>query len=329
METRTIKLNNGVSMPQIGLGTFLIPQEDISRTIGRAYELGYRQFDTAWRYHNEGAIAQALKDNGIKREDVFITTKVNVDALYKGGYKFGLHAPFNRKNGISIGQAIQESFDNLQTDYVDLFIIHHPWSMFMDMWRALEKYYKEGCIRAIGVSSFLQPHIEALLEISDVVPAVNQFEISPLNTQKELIAYCQSKGIAVEAMSTFSHYRSIEPRKEIIENPGLKEIGNKYGKSVVQVVLRWLYQQKVILIPKTWDAEHLKENISLFDFELTAEEMAKVDAMDKGKSLNYNPYHAQKGLPKHLRDWDGFKDPRNYSDWFNKQPGWRKKISIY
>ncbi len=302
----SIKLNNGIEMPQIGMGTFLIPQEEISRTIGRAYELGYRQFDTAWRYRNEGAIAQALKDNGIKREDVFITTKVNADALYFFRYWYGKHRIFNVRNFKSIRRAVEESFEHLGTDYIDLFLVHWPWPMFLKMYEVLTEFYKEGRIRAIGVCSFLPPHLEALKTVSDVVPAVNQFEISPLNTQKQLIKYCQERGIAVEAMSTFSHFRSNTPRTEITQNPVIKEIADVKGKSIVQVILRWLYQQEIILIPKTWIDEHLQENINILDFELTPEEMATIDSLDQGKFLNYNPYSILSTLPKKFNTWKGF-----------------------
>lgn len=302
-----IKLNNGIEMPQIGLGTFLIPQEEISRTIGRAYELGYRQFDTAWRYKNEGAIAQALKDNGIKREDVFITTKVNADALYRFGYWYGKHRIFNVRNFKSIRSAVEESFENLGTDYIDLFLVHWPWPMYLKMYKVLTDLYKQGRIRAIGVCSCLPPHLEALRSVSDVVPTVNQFEISPLNTQKQLIKYCQERGIAVEAMSTFSHFRSNIPRKEVTENPVIKEIAKAKCKSVVQIVLKWMLQQNIILIPKTWNDEHLQENINILDFELSSDEMAIIDSLDQGKFLNYNPYSILHTLPKKYNTWRGFK----------------------
>ncbi|WP_303181943.1 aldo/keto reductase [uncultured Butyricimonas sp.] len=301
-----ITLNNGVRMPQVGLGTFLIPKENLSRTIAQAYEMGYRQFDTAWRYHNEADIARALKSNGIKREDVFITTKVNADALYYFGYWYGKHSIINVRSFKPVSKAIQESFDNLATDYIDLFLVHWPWPIYRKMYKQLTKFYKEGRIRAIGVCSCLPPHLEALKEISDVVPAVNQFEISPLNTQKELIKYCEDRGIQVEAMSTFSHFRSNMPRNEILENVVIQPIAEKYKKSVAQVILRWLIQQKIIVIPKTWNDIHLKENISLFDFALTDEEMIIIDSLDQGKFLNYNPYNAFRGLPKKYKDWKGF-----------------------
>jgi len=301
-----LTLNNGIKMPQVGLGTFLIPAENIERVIGEAYEMGYRQFDTAWRYRNEEEIAKALKVNGIKREDVFITTKVNADALYYFGYRYGKRSIFNVRSFKSVKRAIEESFEHLGMDYIDLFLVHWPWPIYRKMYKELTSFYHEGRVRAIGVCSCLPPHLEALKEISDVIPAVNQFEISPLNTQKELIQYCQQRGICVEAMSTFSHFRSNVPRKEIIENAVIKPIALKYGKSVPQVVLRWLLQQNIAVIPKTWHTNHLKENISLFDFSLTDKEMAIIDSLDKGRFLNYNPYNAFKGLPSKYKKWKGF-----------------------
>lgn len=309
---REILLNNGIKMPQLGLGTFLIPKDKLSKTIGEAYKLGYRQFDTAWRYFNEIEIAQALKENGIKREDVFITTKVNADALYINNYQYGLHRFFNKRNRKTIQEVVQESFDNLATDYIDLFLIHWPWEMTAEMWTELTKRYKNGQIRAIGVSNFLQPHLEYLKEISDIVPAVNQIEISPLNVQHTLIDYCKQNGIAVQAMSTFSHYRSVEPRRELFESPILKHIGAKYSKSVVQIVLRWMLQQDIIMIPKSWNIEHLKENISIFDFELSTEDMAQIDTMNQSRWLNYNSLGEQWWLPLHLRKWDGFEERDKY-----------------
>jgi diketogulonate reductase-like aldo/keto reductase len=300
-----ITLNNGVTMPQMGLGTFLIPQKELCRTIAEAYEMGYRQFDTAWRYHNECDIAKALKENGINREDVFLTTKVNADALFFGGYKYGKHRIFNIRR-CSIKSAIEESFRNLNTDYIDLFLVHWPWKMYRKMYSVLTDLYHQGRIRAIGVCSCLPPHLEALKEVSDVIPAVNQFEISPLNTQKKLIKYCHDLGIAVEAMSTFSHFRSNEPRKEIMENEILKQMAFAHGKSVAQIILRWLIQQNIIIIPKTWNSNHLIENISIFDFELSQDEMCKIDSLDKGVFLNYNPYTAFAGLPQKYKEWKGF-----------------------
>lgn len=294
-------LNNGVAMPQIGLGTFLIPKEKLSRTIAMAYEMGYRKFDTAWRYYNEREIAQALRENGIHREDVFITTKVNADALFIWGYQYGKHRIFNIPRR-TVAQAIEESFMNLQTDYVDLFLVHWPWPMYLKMYKELTKRYNQGRIRAIGVCSSLPPIIASLKEVSDIVPAVNQFEISPLNAQPQLIQYCHNKGIVPEAMSTFSHFRSNKPRKEIFENEILNNIAAAHHKSVAQIVLRWLVQQGVSVIPKTWDEIHLKENLELYDFCLTEEEMTAVSGLDKGVFLNYNAERGLQNAPKKYRD---------------------------
>lgn len=296
-------LNNGVEMPQIGLGTFLIPKEELSRTIAQAYEMGYRQFDTAWRYHNEKEIAQALKDNGINRQDVFITTKINRDAFYVRPYKVGKKRILNIPNFRSVKSVIQESLDNLGTDYVDLFLLHWPYPMKLSqkMYAEMTNFYKEGRIRAIGVCSSLPTHFDAYAEVSDILPAVNQFEISPLNTQKKLIKWNQERGIVVEAMSTFSHFRSNEPRKELLENEVIINIAQKYNKSCVQVILKWLLQQNIAVIPKTWNPAYLLENISLDDFELTKADMEAIDKLDQGRFLNYNPYGTWNLMQKRFR----------------------------
>ena len=301
----SIILNNGIAIPQIGLGTFLIPIDKIVDTIGNAFSIGYRLFDTAWRYHNENEIQLALKKYNIPREEVFITTKVNADALYFKRYHGGPLRFFNIRVK-SIRKAVEESFKNLGFDYIDLFLVHTPWPMYSEMYEVLTDFYQKGRIRAIGVSSFLPPMIESLKEVSDIIPAVNQFEISPLNTQKNLIEWCQKRGIAVEAMSTFSHFRSNETRKEIIENLEIKGIAEAHRKSVVQIVLRWLLQQNIIIIPKTWCLDHLKENIDILDFSLSEDEMRIIDNLDKGEFLNYNPYGLMSSIPKKYRDWTGF-----------------------
>lgn len=307
-----LRLNNGVEMPQLGLGTYLIPDQELERTIITAVELGYRKFDTALRYHNEAGIVKALKKHGINRNDVFITTKISVDAFFIGDYRFD---KINFRNFKTIKQVIQESFDNLDTDYIDLFLIHSsiPIPFAQRMYKGLTRFYKEGRIRAIGVCSSLPPHFDAFAEVSDVIPAVNQFEISPLNTQKKLIKWCQDKGIVPEAMSTFSHFRSNEPRLEILENPIIIPIAKAHHKTVAQVVLKWLLQQGISIIPKTWEEKHLSENFDLFDFELSSDEMDIIDGLDKGQFLNYNPFlsfrkpYASMGrFPKKYRNWNGF-----------------------
>lgn len=304
---RTIRLNNGVEMPQIGLGSYMIPKELISKTIGEAYRLGYRQIDTAWKYFNEVDIAKAFLENGIRREEMFITTKVNANALYVRGYHYGKKGIFkNIRNFKSISDIVQESFDNLNTDYVDLFLVHWPWPNNVKLYKELEKLYKRGRIKAIGVSNYTPLHLKALMDECEVIPAVNQVEISPLNSQKKLISFCRYHGIAMEAMSTFSHFHSVEPRMEIIEHPVLIDIARKYGMSVVQIVLRWMVQQDIIVIPKTWNFRYLKENISIEDFSLSKEDMYKIDSLDQGRCLNYNPYqpYTIQYLPKRYKGFD-------------------------
>lgn len=302
-----IKLNNGLVIPQIGLGTYRIPLPKLPETLLRAYDIGYTTlFDTAWRYENERTISDSFNSwkGKIKRQDIVITTKLNIDSLYFWGYGYGWNHLRNIRNGKSIKKAIQESFDNLRTDYIDIFLIHHPYHNYLKMWEVLSELYEERKIKAIGVSSFLPSHIESLKEVSGILPAINQIEISPLNTQKPLIKYCQDKGIAVQAMSTFSHFRSNVPRYEIIESDVIRPIAEKYGKSIVQVVLRWLIQQDIIVIPKTWVSRYMKENISIFDFELTNEEMKIIDSLDLGHPLNYDSSATVKYVPKQYREYD-------------------------
>lgn len=303
-------LSNGVEMPKEGMGTYLIDKDNLPNLLMQAYDMGYRKFDTAWRYKNERIITDTLfKKNGIKREDVFITTKVNQSGMFLFGYHGTadfIHRAANiRYRGVK--KAIQASFDNLGLEYVDLFLVHAACTWYLEMYEELTRLYKQGRIRAIGVSSFLPPHIESLKEVSDVVPMVNQFEISPLNTQKDLIQYCKDNSIVPEAMSTLSHYHSNEVRKEIVENGTIVNIANKHQKSPAQIVWRWLYQQGVSIIPKSRNVEHLKENISIYDFELSAEEMASIDKMDGGKFLNYDIYPKLQYLPEKYQGWKGFK----------------------
>lgn len=266
----TFYLSNGVIMPKVGMGTYRIDNAILPQTLESAYELGYRKFDTAWRYRNERLLTDTLFSKlGIKREDIFITTKVISHGLFMWGWHGNsdwLHQAANYLTRIrSVEKAVELSFKNLNVEYIDLFLVHAVCPWYREMYEVLTKFYRQGRIRAIGVSSFLPPHIESLKDVSDVVPMVNQFEISPLNTQKQLIAYCKSNGIIPEAMSTLSHYQSNEVRTEILENGIIVDISKRMGKTPAQIVWRWLYQQGVSIIPKTWDPKHLKENILVDD----------------------------------------------------------------
>lgn len=303
-------LHNGIKMPKIGFGTYLINKKILPETLINAYNLGYRKFDTAWRYKNERLITDTFfKKNNIKREEIFITTKVNSAALFLFGWHGNadwIHRAANIRYR-SVEKAIESSFKNLNLEYIDLFLIHAVCPWYLEMYEVLTKLYKQGRIRAIGVSSFLPPHIESLKEVSNIIPMVNQFEISPLNTQKKLIKYCKDNNIIPEAMSTLSHYHSNRIRKEIVENDIIKKIAEKHDKSPAQIVWRWLYQQEISIIPKTWNQMHQKENISIFDFELTQDEMSCIDNMDQGKFLNYNCYQKLCYLPEQYKNWNGFK----------------------
>lgn len=298
-----ITLNNSIIIPKVGLGTFGLSKENFINIINFAYSVGYRLLDTAWKYQNESLIGKSIKDLHIDRKNLFITTKFSEDSLYRFGYFYGKKKIFNIPNFKSIRNIIFESFRNLNTDYIDLFLIHWPYPKYLKVYEILSDLYNQGKIKAIGVSSFTKEHIESLKEVSDIIPSVNQIEISPLNTQKNLIEFCQQQGIAVEAMSTFSHFRSNEPRMEIFNNPILKKIAYNHNKTVTQIVLRWLTQQDIIVIPKSNNFEHIKENIDIFDFNLSDQEMMEIDSLDQGKCLNYNPYasHVIKSIPKKYR----------------------------
>lgn len=186
-------------------------------------------------------------------------------------------------------------------------LIHWPWNNCVKLWKSLEEFYHQGRIRALGICSFLPPHINYLMDRVEVKPMLNQFEISPLNTQKELIEFCLSNDIRPEAMSTFSHFKSNKPRLEIFQNPLLINIAEKYGKTVAQIVNRWLIQQGISIVPKSKSDVHIKENIDLFDFELSKEDMLEINSMDKGKFLNYNPTTEWHYLPKCYQDFHWFK----------------------
>lgn len=291
-----ITLNNGVKMPQIGLGTYrhFLPQ--LEKTVALAWELGYRNIDTSWDYKNERDLATAFKSCRIPREEIFVTTKLDADPLYWAGWHQGKRKILNLLRRRTIKQAIEISFKNLGFEYIDLMLVHWPWPQFRAMYDALADYMQQGRIRAIGVSSFQIPHLQALAQSSDIVPAVNQFEISPLNHQQGLIDYCQSKNIVVEAMSTFSHFRSRESRAEILANKTIEEIAAKHGKTSAQTVLRWLVQQGIIIIPSSKSPVHLRENIELWDFSLDKKEMESINSLDRGKWLNYDSTETLKWL---------------------------------
>lgn len=264
----TITLNNGVNMPGFGLGVYKVQDGDVVyQAVGTALEKGYRSIDTASFYFNEKGVGKAIKDSPVAREDVFITSKVWDD---QQGYDGTL-------------QAFEESLKNLQTDYLDLYLIHWPVKdKFTETWRAMEKLYQDERVRAIGVSNFHIHHLEKLMAASEVTPAVDQVEYHPHLTQEELHAFCRKHGIQLEAWSPLK-------RGQLLDDPVLNEIGKKYNKTAAQVILRWDVQNKVITIPKTITDKRIEENADIFDFSLTDEEMKRIQSLNKNDRAGRNP----------------------------------------
>ncbi len=279
----TIKLNNGVEVPIVGFGTWNLPKEDVDSIIKSVYDLGYRKFDTAWKYENEKELALAFnKIKGLERSDIFLTTKLYIYQCY---YHRRLFNRYIRRK--SLEKAFEEQCNALGTDYIDLYLIHWPFPMFKSMWKDIVKIYKSGRIRSIGVCSFEPRHFEALREVSDIVPMVNQIEISPYNTHKETIMYCQERGVVVEAYSAFGG--TYDASLDLMQEDVLLQIAKEKGKSVPQIINRWLIQQNLLIIPRSKSPKHQEENISIFDFELTDREMVQIDSLNKNLYVWGNP----------------------------------------
>jgi diketogulonate reductase-like aldo/keto reductase len=261
-------LHNGVKMPWFGLGVWKAKNgEEVIHAVKTALELGYRHIDTAAIYKNEEGVGQAIKESGVPREEIFITTKVwNADQGYETTLK-----------------AFETSLQKLGLDYVDLYLVHWPVKeKYKETYKALEKLYKDGYVRAIGVSNFQIHHLEDLMADCEIKPMVNQVEYHPRLTQKELHAFCKEHGIQLEAWSPLM-------QGKLINEPTLIEIGEKYGKSPAQVILRWDLQNEVVTIPKSVKPHRIKENADLFDFELTAEDMEKIHALNKDERIGPDP----------------------------------------
>lgn len=280
-------LNNGVKMPMVGLGTHKLPDEQLNNIIPLAYELGYRKFDTAWLYENEQYIGNALKTNNIPREQIFLTSKLHNDNLYLGGY----HRRIPNLRIRSVRKAFENSCKKLGTDYLDLYLIHWPFDGFEKMWEDVVKLYEDRRIRAIGVSSFLPKHLDDLLSKTSVIPAVNQFEINPRNSQTKEILYNQNKGIHVEAYASFGTTKSNETAStDIIDNDSILNIAKNHDKTASQVILRWTIQKGISVIPRSKSRNHLMENLDIFDFELSLEEMEMIDSLNQNRYSRGNPH---------------------------------------
>ena len=254
-----ITLANGVRMPQLGYGVYQVAAAETERCVADAIRVGYRSIDTAQAYHNEEGVGNAVRKSGLPREDFFLTTKVWIS---NGGYE-------------KAKASIDESLAKLQTDYIDLLLIHQPFNDYYGTWRAMEEAYKAGKLRAIGVSNFRPHHLKALLE-TEVAPMVNQIEFHPGCQQRETLAFCRDHGILVEAWSPLG-------RGRVLDHPTLTAIAQNHGKTPAQICLRWCLEQGVLPLPKSVTPARMAENGDLFTFALTPEEMDQLHALDTGK----------------------------------------------
>ncbi len=264
-----VTLNNGVKMPKLGYGVYQTPPEETERCVLDAIRIGYRSIDTAQAYGNEEGVGNAMVKCGLPREDLFITTKIWISNY---GYE-------------KAKASIEESLKKLQTGYIDLLLLHQPFGDYYGAYRAMEEAYKEGKVRAIGVSNFYPDRYLDIFHFSEIKPAVNQVETHVFQQQKAAKKYMEKHGTQIMSWGPFA-----EGKNDYFQNPVLKEIGAQYGKSVAQVALRFLLQSDVVVIPKSTHENRMKENFDVFDFALTEEDMKKIQALDAGKSLFFSHY---------------------------------------
>lgn len=264
-----VTLNNGVKMPKLGYGVYQTPPEETERCVLAAIKNGYRSIDTAQAYGNEAGVGSAVAKCGLPREELFITTKIWIS---NAGYE---------KARVSI----DESLKKLQTSYIDLLLIHQPFGDYYGTYRAMEEAYREGKVRAIGVSNFYPDRFLDLAHFAQIKPAVNQVETHVFQQQKVAKQYLTKYGTQIMSWGPFA-----EGKNDFFNTPALKEIGAKYGKSSAQVALRFLLQSDVVVIPKSVHEDRMQENFNVFDFELTAAEMQQLEELDTGKSLFFSHY---------------------------------------
>lgn len=276
----TVTLNNGVIMPQIGYGVYQVSPAECERCVSDALRVGYRMIDTAQAYHNEEGVGAAVKNSGIARAELFLVSKIWISNY---GYE-------------KAKRSIDESLRKLGTDYIDLMLLHQPFCDRYGAYRAMEEAYKEGKLRAIGVSNFYPDHFIDLASNVEIVPAVNQVETHVFDQQIAAQKYMQEFGTHIMAWAPLA-----EGRNGFFTNPVLETIGKKYGKSVAQVALRWLLQRGVIIIPKSTHIERMQQNIDIFDFELSAEDMAEIAALDTATSLFFD--HHDPEVVKMFMGW--------------------------
>lgn len=264
---KEVRLNNGVMMPAIGFGVYQIPAADTERTVSEALETGYRMIDTAASYFNEEQVGNAIRHSALKREEVFVATK-----LWVQDYEYD-----------DALRAFDKSAKLLGLDYIDLYMLHKPYGNYYAAWRAAERLYKEGRIRAIGVTSFSSERLQDLFLHNEVKPAVNQLETHPFFQQQAANAFLAQEGIQHEAWAPFA-----EGQNDIWNNAVLKAVAAKHGRTVGQVVLRWLNQRGVVVIPKTVHKERMAENLDIFGFTLSEQEMSAIATLETGKSPIYD-----------------------------------------
>lgn len=263
-----VKLNNGVEMPLLGFGVFQVKDlDECERSVRDAIDVGYRLIDTAQSYGNEEAVGKAIKSSGVKREDLFITTKLWIQSNGYEGTK----------------KAFEKSLKKLQLNYLDLYLIHQPFGDVYGEWRAMEELYKEGRVRATGVSNFYPDRLIDLIIHNEIIPAVNQIETHPFHQQVETQKFLQEYNVQIESWGPFA-----EGKNNLFHNELLASIGKKYNKTIAQVVIRWLTQRGVVAIPKTVRKERMKENFNIFDFELSTEDMEAIKTLNTNATLFFD-----------------------------------------
>lgn len=281
---QTITLNNEVKMPILGYGVYQVPDyEECKKSVLEAFKVGYRSIDTAQAYGNEKAVGDAIKESGIPREELFITTKLWISDY---GYE-------NAK------KAFADSMEKLQLEYLDLYLLHQPFNDVYGSWRAMEELYKEGKIRAIGVSNFHPDRLVDLISFNDIVPALNQIETHPFYQRSEDNEIMNQYGVQHESWAPFA-----EGRDNFFQNKTLSEIGKKHGKSVAQVTLRWMIQRNIVVIPKSVTPSRIKENFEVFDFELTQDEMNQIAGLNTNTSSFFS--HREPKMVEQFKTWAGF-----------------------
>lgn len=269
MSVPTVPLNNGVTMPQLGFGVFQVPDDETTAAVTTALEVGYRSIDTAAIYGNEAGVGRAIADSGIAREELFLTSKVwNADHGHDATLR-----------------AYEESLTRLGTDHLDLYLIHWPAprnELFLDTWRALEKLYADGRVRAIGVSNFEPAHLRQVVEHGSVVPAVNQVELHPALQNRDVVAADAAYGVVTEAWSPLA-------QGAVLAEPAIVALAERHGKSPAQVILRWHLEQGRVVIPKSVTPARIAENFDVFDFELSATDLAAIDALERDGRTGPHP----------------------------------------